>query len=95
MCVDVSVCVSACRCVSVRVSVYLVGGDIVCSSKVVSHLLDLPVAFPLPPLGPPVLEPHLNGERERDQRTSATYHNLLSNAKVCCKATSKNLNLKD
>lgn len=34
-------------------------GDIVCSSKVIPHLLHLPIAFPFSPFGPSVLKPHL------------------------------------
>lgn len=37
-------------------------GDIICS-KVVADLLDLPVTFPFPPLGSPILEPNLFKER--------------------------------
>lgn len=32
--------------------------NIICS-KVVADLLDLPIAFPFPPLGPTILEPNL------------------------------------
>lgn len=68
VCVEILVlklCVSS---VLVYSCVYLVcvgareKGDIVCSSKVVSHLLHLPVALSFSPFGPSVLEPHLGKE---------------------------------
>lgn len=37
--------------------------DIICSSKVVADLLDLPIAFPFPPLGSTILEPNLSNTR--------------------------------
>lgn len=39
--------------------------DIICSSKVVAHLVDLPIAFPFPPLGSTVLEPDLTNTKNR------------------------------
>lgn len=38
--------------------------DIICG-EVVPDLLDLPVTFPFPPLGSPILEPNLSKEKAK------------------------------
>lgn len=40
--------------------------DIICS-EVVPDLLDLPVTFPFPPLGSPILEPNLSKEKNTQE----------------------------